>query len=156
MKEVKKDVYHEARYGRKALMIFSSVLLAISAAILACGIVLLVKGCISNVTSEIAWKVSVGVVLTLLALASGSISLVMLFVSFGMIKTNNGNVKDGNRAIGTINVLKCDKCGREVAENSLYCPSCGTAVEGTIKCECGAVNNLEAEFCSSCGKKLEK
>ncbi len=156
MKKINKNVYHEARYGRRALTIFSSVLLAISIAILGFGIALLVLGCKSDASKEIAWKISVGVFLILLSLASGSISLVMLLTSFSMIKVDNGNVKDGNRAIGTVNVLKCDKCGSELPENAQYCSKCGTQVEGVIKCECGTVNNLDAKHCIGCGKELQK
>ncbi len=156
MKEIKKDVYHEAKYGRKALLIFSSILLAISVAILGFGIALLVLGCKSSEASQIAWKVSVGVVLILLGLASGSISLVMLITSLSMIKTNNGNVKDGNRAIGTINILKCDKCGSELPENALYCSKCGTKVDGVVVCECGTTNSQDANHCVGCGKEINK
>lgn len=155
MQEINKNIYHEARYGRRALIIFSSVLLTISVAILGCGIALLVLGCNSNETTQIVWKVSIGVVLILLSLTTGSISIVMLVTAINMIKTDNGNVKDGNRAIGTVNILKCDKCGRELKDDSAFCEFCGKEVDGKKKCECGAVNDEEAEFCTSCGKKLK-
>ncbi len=156
MKKEKKEVYKEARYGRKALLVFSSVLFAISIGIIAFGISLLVHGCKSDVSSQIALNISFGVMLMLLGLASGSISLVMLITSLGMIKNNQGNVKDGNRAIGTINISKCEKCGTELVEGAKFCSKCGQAVEGTIQCECGELNNIDAKFCSKCGKELKQ
>lgn len=153
MKKEKK-VYKEAKYGKKALLIFSSVLFAISVGIIAFGISLVVHGCKSDVSSQIAFNVSFGVMLILLSLASGSISLVMLITSLGMINVNKGNVKDGNRAIGTLNINKCDKCGSELSVNAKFCSKCGQAVGGTKLCECGENNNLDARFCSKCGKEL--
>ena len=157
MKKVNKDIYHEARYGRRALIIFASVILAILVAVLGFGIALVVLGCKSEEAGQIAWKIAVGIVLIILALASGTISFVMLITGCSMIKTNEGSVKDGNRAIGTVNVLKCDKCGSVVPDEAAFCPKCGTAVEGVVKCEeCGTVNNLDAQYCSGCGKELKK
>ncbi len=156
MKKEKKEVYKEARYGRKALMVFSSVLLAISIGIIAFGICLVIEGCKSDVASSIAFNISFGVMLILLSLASGSISLVMLLTSLGMIKNNQGNVKDGNRAIGTINISKCDKCGSQLTENAAFCHKCGCPVDGTVACQCGTINNIESEFCTGCGKAIER
>lgn len=157
MKKVNKDIYHEARYGRKALLIFSSVILAISVAVLGFGIALVVLGCKSEEAGQIAWKIAVGCVLIILALASGTISFVMLMTACSMLRNNQGSVKDGNRAIGTVNVFKCEKCGSVVPDEAAFCPKCGTAVEGTVKCEeCGTINNTEAKYCAGCGKELKK
>ncbi len=155
MKKINREIYQEAKYGRKALMITSIILIVLSLGVLAGGIALLVLGCISNETSQIVVKVPIGVVLILLGLTGGGFSIPMLFVSLSMIKTNSGSVKDGNRAIGTVNILKCDKCGRELAENSTFCTNCGKEVNGKIICECKTVNDADAEYCAGCGKKLK-
>lgn len=155
MKKIDKNDYSEAKYGRNALLAFSGIIFLLGLAAFAGGIVLLVFGCISNVTSEIAWKVSVGVILILIGLSGMGIGGYMFLVGLGMLKNKFGNVKDGNRAIGTVNVLKCDKCGRALDENSTFCSYCGREVEGVVKCECAAVNSIDAEFCKNCGKKLK-
>ena len=155
MNKEDKKVYQEASYGKKTLVVFSLVIAILGLGALAGGITLLVFGCISNVTSEIAWKVSVGVILILIGLAGSGIGTYMFLVSLGMMNIKRGNVKDGNRAIGTVNVSKCQKCGRELDENATFCTNCGAPVDGKVKCEgCGTINSADAEFCSNCGRLL--
>ena len=154
MKQIDKNVYKEARYGRKHLMMFSIVALLLSLGALAGGIVMIVLGATSGDTTKIIWMCVVGGVLALLGLVFTMFSIVMFFTSVSMIKVENGSVKDGNRAIGTVNVLKCDKCGEELDDNSTFCVKCGTKVEGGKMCECGTLNNQDAQYCKSCGKQL--
>lgn len=154
MKNIDKNAYKEAKYGRKHLMIFAIVALILSLVALGGGIAMIVIGATSGETTKIIWMSIVGGVLAILGLVFGAFSIIMFFTSISMIKVEQGSVKDGNRAIGTVNIVKCDKCGEELPENATFCSKCGTPVEGIKKCECGAVNSLDAEYCIGCGKKL--
>ncbi len=155
MKKIDKNIYHELRYGKGTLTIFSLVLIVLSLAMLAGGIVLLVFGCRSQEAGKMALKIIFGIILIVLGLVGGGFSLPMLFVALSMPNVDEGSVKDGNRAIGTANALLCSKCGREIPENTVFCTNCGTPVEGYTKCECGTVNSNDAEYCGGCGKKLK-
>lgn len=154
MKNINKNVYQEAKYGRKQLMTFAIIALVLSLFLLGGGIATIIIGAISGITSKIIWTAIVGGILVILGLVFVTFSIIMFFTATSMIKVEQGSVKDGNRAIGTVNVVKCDKCGEELPDNATFCSKCGTAVDGIKKCECGAVNTLDAEYCVSCGKKL--
>lgn len=154
-KNIDKNIYKEAGYGRKQLLIASIVVLVLSVVALVGGIVLLVNGIrISGVFSKI-WRIVLAVILILLGLMFGYGAFTALGAAMGMMKNDSMNVKDGNRAIGTLNVLKCDKCGREVEEGAEFCNHCGESLLDYVECECGTRNPKDAEFCSSCGKKIK-
>lgn len=155
MKNIEKNIYQEAQYSRKHLMGFAIAILIISLIALGGGIALIIIGASSAEVGQIIWKCILGAVLTILALVFGTFSIIMLCTSFAMIKNKNGSVKDGNRAIGTINITKCDKCGEELADDATFCSKCGTSVEGTKTCQCGTVNKIDNEFCTGCGKKMD-
>jgi len=155
MKKIDKNTYKEAQYNRTHLMIFAIIALVLSLAALGGGISMIVVGTLSGIISKIIWMTIVGIILIILGIVFGTFSIIMLFTSFGMIKNKEGSVKDGNRAIGTININKCDKCGEELPDNAAFCFKCGTPVEGTKLCECGTTNTLNAEYCIGCGKKLK-
>ena len=155
MKKINKDAYREARYGKKTLMIISIVIFALCLGALAGGISMFVIGLMSGILSKMIWMPIVGGLLAILAIVFGIFSIIMFFTSVSMINVEQGSVKDGNRAIGTVNVVKCDKCGEELPDNAAFCSKCGTAVEGVKTCECGAANEMDAEYCVSCGKKLK-
>ena len=139
-KNVDKNAYKEVQYGKKQLVVVSALILIVGLLALVGGIVLLVKGItVSGVFSKV-WRIILAVV----------------FTSMGMLKNNSMNVKDGNRAKGTLNVLKCDKCGYEVEEGAEFCKNCGASLKDYIECECGTRNPNDAEHCSKCGKALKK
>ena len=146
--------YHEASYGKNSLLTVAIVLTLVSLIALGGGIALLVLGCMSTVVGQIVWMVIVGSLLILASLGGCIFGFKILFVSLAMLNNKEGNVKDGNRAIGTINRRLCPKCGREVDENSVFCSHCGEKLEGTKQCECGENNPKNAQFCAKCGKKL--
>lgn len=154
MKNINKNAYQEAKYGRKHLMIFAIVSIILSLALLGSGIALIVVGATSGETAKIIWMVILGVIMAVLGVVFGVFSIIMFFTSTSMIKVDQGSVKDGNRAIGSVNVVKCDKCGEELPDNATFCSKCGTAVEGKKVCKCGTANSPEAEYCIGCGEKL--
>lgn len=154
-KDINKNVYKEASYGKKTLTVMSVIVILLSIAAIVGGIVLFVQGCrVSGVGSKI-WRIALGVVLALIGFVFGYASFMAFFTSLSMIKPNSGNVKDGNRAKGTINILKCDKCGHENPINAEFCKNCGESMQDFIECECGTRCPKDAEFCTTCGKKLK-
>ena len=64
-------------------------------------------------------------------------------------------------------MVKCSRCGVDVADSFTICPNCGNSLEqkeaetpaqpnGEAKgSNCGAPVNADAEFCSSCGSRVE-
>ena len=155
MKDNKVEV-EVKKYGRKELLIVSLILLIISLAGLAGGIILIVNGVMSGEVAQIIWKIIVGVILVILGGSIGWVSILMLFTAKDMMKNEQGNLKDTtNSAIGTANINKCDNCGRELEEGIAFCTHCGREVNGQIKCDCGEINNQTAEYCAKCGKNLK-
>lgn len=60
-------------------------------------------------------------------------------------------------------IVKCEKCGAEVASGMAFCSSCGNAMpvkkanESKVVCNsCGAELDSGAKFCVSCGAKVEE
>ncbi len=61
-------------------------------------------------------------------------------------------------------VVRCEKCGAEVANNVAFCSACGAAMpkkaeapseDNAVKCEgCGAVISKNVRFCTSCGRPV--
>ena len=150
-----KPVYQESQVSKKHLVITSIILLLVSLGAIAGGIVLIVNGANSEGVWTIVWKVILGAIITILGSTFTCFSFVMFFTSMSMINTK-GSVKDGNRAMaGTVNIVKCPKCGAKLADDAVFCKKCGTKVYGKITCECGEQNDAESEFCSKCGKKLK-
>lgn len=154
-KNIDKNAYKESSYGKKQLQIVSSIILVLSIVALVGGIVLFINGILHGKVIFKVLKIIGGILLALLGCAFGYASFMALMTSFGMMKNNSMNVKDGNRAVGTLNVLKCDKCGYENEEGALFCKQCGESMSDYIECECGTRNPKDAEFCRSCGKKLK-
>lgn len=154
MKKIDKNIYKEAQYGKKSLMTIAIILGVLSLGALGGGIAMIVVGATSGVLAKIIWMSIVGAVLVILGIIFTIVAIYMLAVSTSMINNKEGSVKDGNRAKGTVNVVKCDKCGTELPDNATFCSKCGTAVSGVKICACGATNTAEAEYCISCGKKF--
>lgn len=61
-------------------------------------------------------------------------------------------------------VVRCEKCGAEVANNVAFCSSCGAKMtanvadesnENLVKCAgCGAMVDKDMKFCVACGKQM--
>lgn len=85
----------------------------------------------------------------------------------GMISTireSEAKIRDYKQQIQDIKgVVRCEKCGAEVASNIAFCSSCGSPMPkkaqqpsnsaNFIKCiGCGAMVDKNMRFCTSCGK----
>ncbi len=74
-------------------------------------------------------------------------------------------IKDYKKQIQDIKgVRRCEKCGAEVPNSSVFCSSCGAAMpkqqtaasDDCIKCQsCGAEVEKGSRFCTFCGKPME-
>ena len=62
-------------------------------------------------------------------------------------------------------IVRCEKCGAEVAKGVAFCSSCGTpmpkaedpAADTHVKCvSCGAMVERGMRFCTACGKPMAK
>jgi len=128
---MKKDLYREMRYGKKELTITSIVVLILSIAIVGAGIYLIVRGALNpNGAWQIIWRVLLGVVSVLLGILLISVGFTMFSVSRSMINVEEGNVSDvGNRAKGTVNIHKCEKCGRKLSTDAKFCEECASELE---------------------------
>lgn len=60
-------------------------------------------------------------------------------------------------------IVRCEKCGAEIAKGVAFCSSCGAPIPKTeklpsddsVRCEnCGAMVKRGARFCTSCGKPM--
>lgn len=154
-KNVDKNAYQEAHYGKKQLVIVSTVILVLSLLALVGGIVLLVNGIKASGVFGKVWRIVLAVILMFIGGVFSYASVMALFTSMGMLKNDSMNVKDGNRAKGTLNIYKCDKCGHEVEEGAEFCKNCGVSLKDYIECECGTRNPSDATHCSKCGKELK-
>ena len=155
MKEIDKNAYQEKRNDKGQLMIFGIVIAVIALAGLIGGIALFVNGFIVGGVWAKIWRIILGAVLALFGGTLGVVSFMMISTASSMINVKNGDVSDvGNSAMGTVNINKCSKCGQKLDDDATHCTKCGTQIDGVVKCECGAINSIENEYCKSCGKKL--
>lgn len=153
MKPLKKDIYQEMKYGKRELTITSIIVMILSVVMLAGGIVSIVFGAINpNGAWQIIWRVLLGVILVIFGCIALGIGITMFAVTRSMINTDEGNVADGNRAIGTINVRKCDKCGTKLNDDAKFCSKCGNLIEIKKCAKCGKEMKADAKFCEYCGK----
>jgi len=157
MKKIDKKAYAEKRNDKGQLMLVGLVVALIAIAGLVGGVWLFIKGCMVSGVWPTIWRIALGIVLALLGGSIGIVAIMMMSTASSMIKVKDGNVSDvGNSAMGTVNINKCNKCGQKLEDNATFCTKCGTEVEGVVKCECGAVNSTESEYCKKCGKKLKQ
>lgn len=52
-------------------------------------------------------------------------------------------------------VKKCFKCQKEIDDNALFCPFCGSKVKSSRCPKCHTENDDNAKYCSKCGTKLD-
>jgi len=132
------------------------IVMLIALALAIGGIWLFVRGVQVSGVFATVWRIVLAVVMVLFGLPLGYVAFMMLVTAHSMIDVADGNVSDvGNSAMGTVNVLKCNKCGAKLKEDSDHCPNCGAKLYGVIKCECGHKNKLDAKHCARCGKELK-
>lgn len=81
------------------------------------------------------------------------------------IQVSESKIAEYRQQIKTIKgVVKCEKCGAEVANNIAFCSACGNPMphkeivntDDKIKCEsCGSFVNKGMRFCTACGKPMQ-
>lgn len=86
-------------------------------------------------------------------------------VMIAALKESERKIKEYRQQIQDVKgIVRCEKCGAEVANNVAFCSSCGAKIvantnvehdENIIKCSnCGAMMDKNVKFCISCGKQL--
>lgn len=116
---------------QKGLLIGLGVaFIVISVLLLVFGIILTVNG--ANKLPE-TWgivKLAIGVVMIIVSIPFGLGGIRGIWIGLYMTATK-GSIKEGNIAKegGTINMIKCDKCGTEIKDGETACSNCGKPFE---------------------------
>lgn len=156
MKKIDKNAYQEKRYDKGHLMIVGLVVAALALALIIGGVVLFINGIKVDGVWATIWRIVLSVLMVIIGLPFGYVSFMMIVTANSMISVKDGNVSDvGNSGVGTVNILKCDKCGEKLEEGAEFCHKCGAEVDGYVKCYCGHKNKVDAEHCVKCGNKLK-
>jgi len=142
--------------GKKRLFTISLIICIASIVALVGAIVLIVRGVQVNGIGSRVWRFVLAILLLIFSVIFGYAGFTAFFTSFGMMNQGEGNRKEGNSAIGTTNINKCDKCGYENEQNVKFCKNCGESMQDYIECECGTRLPKDAEFCTNCGKKFKQ
>ncbi len=156
MKKIDKNAYKETRLDKSHLMVVGIIVALIAIALLGGGGWLFARGIIVSGVWSTLWRIVLGAAMVLLGGTFGIVAIMMISTAFSMIKVKNGNVSDvGNSGMGTVNVLKCHKCGAKLDEAAEHCNKCGASLAEEIKCECGHKNDIDSTHCAKCGKELK-
>jgi len=152
----RENMYQEMRYGKKALIVVGIIVTILSLGAFVGGIFLIVRGSMNPGGAwEIIWRVVFGAIVVIFGAIFFCIGVAMLAITKSMINTTGGSVADGNRAIGTVNVTKCPKCGTKLEKGAKFCKKCGEKQE-VGKCpNCGLPLSKDSKFCENCGKEIE-
>lgn len=113
-----------------ALIGFGVVLAIVSILLLAFGILLTVKGAQNIGEAAGIIKLVFGVIMLLLFAPCGIAGVRFIWIGSALTATQ-GSIKMGNIAKegGTVNMVKCDKCGTEIKAGETACSNCGKPVE---------------------------
>jgi len=157
-KPLQKDIYREMKYGKKELTIASVSILILSLALVAVGVFMIIRGALNpNGAWQIIWRVLLGVVSMVIGGILLGVGITMFAVTRSMINVAKGNVSDmDNRAMETVNVLKCEKCGLKLSYDAKFCKECGEPVELDVCEQCGKPILKGTKFCEECGKGVKK
>lgn len=144
--------------GKRQLILMSTIFLVLAIALAVVGIILAIQGYTAIGTETalgtIILKAGFGTLMTIFGLIFIAASVVMLWTGAAM-KTNLGNTLDESIPKGTLNMKKCQRCGREIKENEEFCGNCGAPLSSKKKCKsCGAENDQDKKFCIKCGKEM--
>ena len=142
---------------KKQLIGIAIAIFALSLALLAGGIVLIIFSAkaIGTITLfRVILRIVIGALLILIGLCSFG-----YFVAFaatgGAIVATKGSLKEDNLAMGTVGVKKCQSCGCELDDDVKFCPSCASPQSQTKQCPaCNATCAIDASNCHECGKEF--
>ena len=115
---------------KTALIAFGAVLGIVGVLLLVFGIILTVSG--ANNITEVGGiiKLVLGILMIVLFIPSLLLCVRLVWVGLALTATN-GSIKMGNIAKegGTVNMVKCDKCGTEIKDGETACSNCGKPFE---------------------------
>lgn len=115
---------------KTALIAFGAVLGIVGVLLLVFGIILTVGG-VKNIT-EVGGiiKLVLGIIMIVLSFPASLLGVRLVWVGLALTATN-GSIKMGNIAKegGTVNMVKCDKCGTEIKDGETVCSNCGKPFE---------------------------
>lgn len=116
---------------QKGMLIGLGVVCAIiSILLLVFGIILTIGGASNIGAAEGIIKLVFGIIMLLLFIPLGLAGVRFIWVGCALTATE-GSIKMGNIAKegGTVNMVKCDKCGTEIKAGETICSNCGKPIE---------------------------
>ena len=141
---------------KSQLIAISTIIIVVSAIIMLIGVAMLISGAVST-TLTAGGKVrsiAFGAVFTLIGMAGIAFGIVYL-VTGRSLKATKGSIAEDNLGHGTVNMIKCSKCGNKVNPEDKYCGHCGATLESNVKCpKCGATNMSGNKNCTNCGAQF--
>ena len=112
------------------LIVLSIILLAVGIGLICGG----VRGIAETGGAGEVTKLVFGIIMCVLFAPSIVLGIYFLWIG-GYLSATKGSIKEGNIAKegGTINMVKCDKCGTEIKIGETVCSECGKPVAKTEK-----------------------
>ena len=143
--------------GKKQLIWLSVIIIIVSLAFFAGGVVLIVSGAMDIAEAAsvvgIVLKMVFGVVLILLGCIGLGAGIIMIWTG-GAIKAKYGSIMEGNLGFGTVNMQKCPKCGSQIKGDEKFCGICGYNFEKSKCPNCGEEVEKDKKYCTKCGEKI--
>lgn len=124
---------NKIKQNKGLLMGLGIVCLVLSIGFLIGGVALLVggiKGISDTASAGNILKIVFGAIMALLGIPTLIFGIQATWVA-GSLKATEGSIKEGNIAKegGTVNMIKCDKCGTERKPEDTQCSECGKVFE---------------------------
>lgn len=144
--------------GKRNLIILSLIMSALSIGLIVLSVFLIIWGARGiSAGSGLGLRIIEilgGALLIVLSLSVLSVSVLFL-ITGKSLKATKGSIKEDNLAKGTVNVVLCEKCGKELSPDAQFCTKCGESVSSRVTCRhCSAVCEKDGTFCPKCGKAL--
>lgn len=144
--------------GKVGLLVIGIITLVLALAGVGCGIWLTVASAKGISVAATAGNI-IGLVCGIILIVVG---FVLLYVGIhltwvaSVLKATKGSIADDNLGKGTINMIKCPKCGSEVSPEDKVCGNCGAKLAKTVNCPaCGEEVDAFKKICTKCGAELK-